>query len=232
MNAVVESVRSLWLPLVNTNLLVPNVAIAEILDYQPLDLVEGGPDWLLGRLRWRDEELPVISIERLCGYSLPQGVRGARISIFNSVRAETNLPFFAMVTVGIPRLFNADADNLHAVAEHKSLDSATFGEVLQSANTGQPGCNRAPAEPQQCARCNVLVDCCRTGAATVGFCHGIPDRRDLHKVEIIEQADPDDACQHVEPDLERKSVDAGGAQYEYDDDRKYKSGDDGPQDRS
>lgn len=134
MNAVVESVRSLWLPLVNTNLLVPNVAIAEILDYQPLDLVEGGPDWLLGRLRWRDEELPVISIERLCGYSLPQGERGSRISIFNSVRAETNLPFFAMVTVGIPRLFNADADVLgDSIAVARTLPD-TVADCVQIGN--------------------------------------------------------------------------------------------------
>ena len=59
MNAVVESVRSLWVPLESTNLLVPNVAIAEVVSYQPLEMVEGGPDWLLGLLRWRDHELPV-----------------------------------------------------------------------------------------------------------------------------------------------------------------------------
>jgi len=131
MNAVVESVRSLLLPLENTNLLVPNVAIAEVLNYQPLDLVEGGPDWLLGRLRWRDQDLPVISIERLCGYSLPQGERGSRISILNSVNAETNLPFFAMVTAGIPRLFNADADALaDSIAAARTLPD-TVADCVQ-----------------------------------------------------------------------------------------------------
>jgi len=134
MNAVVESVRSLWLPLVNTNLLVPNVAIAEILDYQPLDLFEAGPDWLLGCLRWRDEELPVISIERLCGYSLPQGEHGSRISIFNSVIAETDLPFFAMVTAGIPRLFNADAGVLgESIAAARTLPD-TVADCVQIGN--------------------------------------------------------------------------------------------------
>ncbi len=112
MNAVVESVRSLWVPLEELNLLVPNVAIAEVINYQPLDLIQDGPDWLLGRLRWRDQELPVISMERLCGFSLPQGERGSRISVLNSVKAHTQISFFAMVTAGIPRLFNADADAL------------------------------------------------------------------------------------------------------------------------
>ena len=112
MNAVVESVRSLWVPLEEVNLLVPNVAVAEVINYQPLDLIQDGPDWLLGRLQWRDKELPVVSMERLCGFNLLQGARGSRISVLNSVKAGAGLGFFAMVTAGIPRLFNADADAL------------------------------------------------------------------------------------------------------------------------
>ena len=45
MNAVVESVRSLWVPLNGVNLLVPNVAIAEVINYQPLDLIQDGPEF-------------------------------------------------------------------------------------------------------------------------------------------------------------------------------------------
>jgi chemosensory pili system protein ChpC len=112
MNAVVESVRSLWVPLDRANLLVPNVAIAEVINYQPLDMISDGPEWLLGRLRWRDTEIPVISMESICGFSLPQAERGARISVLNSVKAESAMPFFAMVTAGIPRLISADSDAL------------------------------------------------------------------------------------------------------------------------
>jgi chemosensory pili system protein ChpC len=112
MNAVVESVRSLWVPLEGVNLLLPNVAVAEVINYQPLDIIQSGPDWLLGALRWRDQHVPIISMERLCGFSLPQGGRRARISILNSVQANTDIPFYAMVTAGIPRLFSADEDAL------------------------------------------------------------------------------------------------------------------------
>lgn len=112
MNAVVESVRSLWVPLEGVNLLLPNVAIAEVINYQPLDMIQSGPDWLLGGLLWRDKQIPIISMERLCGFNLPQGGRGARISILNSVMPESGLSFYAMVTTGIPRLFNADEEAL------------------------------------------------------------------------------------------------------------------------
>jgi chemosensory pili system protein ChpC len=112
MNAVVESVRSLWVPLDGVNLLVPNVAIAEVINYQPLELIQEGPEWLLGSLRWRDQELPVVSMESLCGLGLPRSERGARISIVNSVKPRSALPFYAIVTTAIPRLISADPDAL------------------------------------------------------------------------------------------------------------------------
>jgi len=112
MNAVVETVRSLWVPLKELGLLVPNVAIAEVINYQPLDMVQDGPEWLLGAMRWRDQELPIVSMERLLGFESGEVSSGARITVFNSVLAGGNLPFFAAVTTGIPRLVNADADML------------------------------------------------------------------------------------------------------------------------
>ncbi len=112
MNAVVESVRSLWVPLDGVNLLVPNVAIAEVVNFQPLDLVKDGPEWLLGSLRWRNQDLPVVSMESICGFGVSRNARGARISILNSVRSDSTLSFYAMVTAGIPRLFSADNDAL------------------------------------------------------------------------------------------------------------------------
>ncbi|VAW73073.1 hypothetical protein MNBD_GAMMA13-1353 [hydrothermal vent metagenome] len=127
MNAVVESVRSLWVPLNGLNLLLPNVAIAEVINYQPLDLIQDGPEWLLGHLHWREQDLPVISMESVCGYNLPKAERGARISVLNSVQANSELPFYAIVTSDIPRLIQATADDLgeSLAADHPSSDSIT-----------------------------------------------------------------------------------------------------------
>ena len=134
MNAVVESVRSLWVPLEGVNLLVPNVAIAEVIDYQPLDLIHDGPDWLLGCLRWREQELPVVSVERLCGFNLPQGARGSRISVLNSVLPGTDLSFYAIVTVDIPRLFSADEDALGSSMLGDRVLPGTVADCIQIGN--------------------------------------------------------------------------------------------------
>jgi len=112
MSAAVESVRSLWVPLAGTNMLVPNVAIAEVINYQPYETLAEGPDWLLGSLRWRDTLIPVVSMERLLGYDVPESGRSARIAVVNSVKADSGLNFYAMVTAGIPRLFSADEEGL------------------------------------------------------------------------------------------------------------------------
>ncbi len=134
MNAVVESVRSLWVPLEGVNLLVPNVAIAEVIDYQPLDLIHDGPDWLLGCLRWREQELPVVSVERLCGFNLPQGARGSRISVFNSVLAGSELSFYAIVTADIPRLFSADEDALGSSMRGDRVLPGTVADCVRIGN--------------------------------------------------------------------------------------------------
>jgi len=124
MNAVVETVRSLWVPLAQLRLLVPNVAIAEVINYQPLDLVQDGPEWMLGKLRWRDQELPVVSMEQLLGFESAEVSSGARITVFNSVLAGARLQFFAVVTSGIPRLINADADMLgDSLREGRAFES-------------------------------------------------------------------------------------------------------------
>jgi hypothetical protein len=45
-----ETVRSLWIPLRGMNLLLPNVAVAEISPYRVPDSLKDAPDWLLGTL--------------------------------------------------------------------------------------------------------------------------------------------------------------------------------------
>src|SRR3546814_15813164 len=71
----------------------------------------------------------------------------------------------------------------------------------------QPCHQCTPAEPEQGARGDIFADACGTGAALIlcRFAHG----RDLHKIKVIEQADPSDACNHMQPAKDRKSVVTG-----------------------
>lgn len=130
MNAVVETVRALVVPMSETKLVVPNVAIAEVINSQPLEIVEGAPEWLVGRLGWRGQDLPVISFERLSGWPAVREQAGSRISIMNSVIADTKLPFYAMITAGIPSLFAATEESLPESCKSEKVFPETVADCV------------------------------------------------------------------------------------------------------
>lgn len=133
MSAVIEKVRSLWIPLRGMNLLLPNVAVAEVIPYREPEAADAGPDWMLGILHWRDQRIPLVSYERFCRQDAPESVDRARILVLNTTREDSRLPFFAMVTSGIPRLFLADEEGLDdvlgsdAFASDHSLSAVRIG---------------------------------------------------------------------------------------------------------
>ena len=120
MKTAVESVRSLWVPLAGTHLLLPNVAVAEVISHQPYETLSEGPDWLIGVLRWREVQVPVVSMERLFGLPGAAGPERSRIAVINSVIGDSGLPFYAIVTSGIPRLFSADEEALGEALEREA----------------------------------------------------------------------------------------------------------------
>lgn len=110
-----DNVRTLIIPLAGRNLLLPNVAVAEVIPYLRPRTVEGAPDWLLGAINWRGLTIPLISFDRLHGEAHADVMAQARIAVFNSVRADNTLGFYAVVTAGIPQLKRVNADALQDV---------------------------------------------------------------------------------------------------------------------
>ncbi|HBZ98965.1 MAG TPA: chemotaxis protein, partial [Pseudomonas sp.] len=53
----------LLMPLADRMLLVPNVAVAELIPYRAPQAVQGMPAWFLGQVQWRDLSLPLLSFE-------------------------------------------------------------------------------------------------------------------------------------------------------------------------
>lgn len=100
-----ELISSFYLPVTDGKLLLPNVSVAEVLDYQqPEPGAKASPDYILGTIRWRGLSLPVVSFERANQREMKAGA-GARIAVINTVSSSNDeLPFFALVTQGIPRL--------------------------------------------------------------------------------------------------------------------------------
>ncbi|UZE96531.1 chemotaxis protein CheW [Alkalimarinus alittae] len=130
MEESISILSSLYLPVVGGSLLLPNVSVAEIVDYQSPDAVSDAPEWFLGNIKWRGVTLPVISYERLNDTPLPDHLSNTRIAVINTIGTKHEaLPFFAITTQGIPRQTKIDQENIKEV-EEASLGPADLMKVV------------------------------------------------------------------------------------------------------
>ncbi|MGH8374511.1 MAG: chemotaxis protein CheW, partial [Pseudomonas sp.] len=104
-----SNLTGLLLPLVDRNLILPNVAVAELIDYQPPGTFDlDTPPWYLGLVTWRDRQIPLLSFESACAQKVVIGER-ARIVILNTLGGRPELKFIALLVQGIPRSCKLDS---------------------------------------------------------------------------------------------------------------------------
>lgn len=104
-------IASLYLPMSNKQLLLPNVSVAEVVAYQEPKKISDAPDYFLGMIHWRGIDIPVVSYELANGLKLNDTATKARIVVINTIgKHQNSLPFFAMITQGIPRLVKVSED--------------------------------------------------------------------------------------------------------------------------
>lgn len=99
-----QTLACVLIPMNGRQLLLPNVSIAEVVDFASTDAGTNTPDWLAGYLDWRGQQLPVISYDAANGNSLtiPGDNRG-RIVVLNTIGEQhQQVPFLALLTQGIP----------------------------------------------------------------------------------------------------------------------------------
>ena len=63
-NPTPDSLTGLLLPLSDRTLLLPNVAVAELIAYRNPQVAAGLPQWYLGQVAWRDLRLPLAKVRR------------------------------------------------------------------------------------------------------------------------------------------------------------------------
>lgn len=108
---------SLILPMGEHYLLAPTVSIAEIISYVRPEPVPDAPEWLLGTVVWRKQNVPLVSLEILRGEALADVGSRSRIAVFNNTGVSDDLPFFAVPTFGIPRLSRVLESVIHEIED-------------------------------------------------------------------------------------------------------------------
>lgn len=127
-------VRCLAIPLVGETLLLPHTAVAEVGAYEAPVAVPNGPTWLLGLVRWRGLNVPLVGFERLLESEASD--RPARLVVFNTLNGNARLPFIAVPADAIPRLVIAGegrvetiqkrAEDGPAVLQRVKIEESTF----------------------------------------------------------------------------------------------------------
>jgi len=96
-------ISSLVLPTKSRALLLPNVAVAEIVTDQELEqLPETG--WFLGLGNWRSMQIPIVAFERLVGKQIKLKSKKVSLAVLNGFLGEPSLPFYGVIISGLPSL--------------------------------------------------------------------------------------------------------------------------------
>ena len=114
MSTASHDIRGVLIQVAGARLLLPNATIAEVLSYAEPDGIDNAPDWLLGRIRWRGWQLPLVSFARLSGIADEQGGLGSKVVILKALGGDARHPYFALLTQGFPRLVTVAKDALRA----------------------------------------------------------------------------------------------------------------------
>ncbi|WPP44256.1 chemotaxis protein CheW [Pseudomonas sp. AN-1] len=121
--AAQQTLNTLLLPLSDRVLLLPSVALAELINQRPVEAHPGTPDWYLGDLIWRDLRLPLLSFEAASSGKPPAPVgSGARIAVINAIGGRPQLKFYALLVQGIPRPQRLDTQLASAGAPLAALE--------------------------------------------------------------------------------------------------------------
>ena len=107
-----HDIRGVLIQISGARLLLPNATIAEVLSYADPEPVANAPEWLLGRMRWRGWQLPLIAFARLSGIAGEKGGLGSKVIVLKALGGDPKFPYFAVLTQGFPRLVTVSRDSV------------------------------------------------------------------------------------------------------------------------
>ena len=122
-------IRGVLIQVTDARLLLPNATIAEVLSFASPDAMENAPDWMLGKIRWRGWQLPLVSFSRFAGIAEEDGGLGSKVVVLKNLGGDAKRPFFALLTQGFPRLVTVTEGVLATEADGAGLPAGVLARV-------------------------------------------------------------------------------------------------------
>lgn len=125
-------IRGVVIQLAGARLLLPNATIAEVLSYAPPEPVDAAPDWLLGKIRWRGWQLPLVAFAELAGVGKEPAGLGSKVVVLKALGGNAKAPYFAILSQGFPRLVTVSQEGLVPDADSAELPLGVRSRVLMN----------------------------------------------------------------------------------------------------
>ena len=129
MSDTAQIIRGVLIQVADARLLLPNATIAEVLSYADPEPVADAPDWLLGRIRWRGWQLPLVGFSRFTGTGRDEGGLGSKVIVLKALGGDPKHPYIALLTQGFPRLVTVAESALQAVDDGDELPEGVLARV-------------------------------------------------------------------------------------------------------
>jgi len=134
MSELIPIIRGVLIQVAQARLLLPNATIAEVLSYAPPEPVAAAPGWLLGRIRWRGWQLPLLSFSRFAGLADEEGGLGSKVVVLKALGGDPRRPYFALLTQGFPRLVTVTEAALTRLESQDGLPDGVLARVRLNEN--------------------------------------------------------------------------------------------------
>jgi chemosensory pili system protein ChpC len=132
---VQADIRGVLIQLAGARLLLPNATIAEVLSYAPPEPVDASPEWLLGKMRWRGWQLPLVAFAELAGFGKEPAGLGSKVVVLKALGGNAKAPYFAILTQGFPRLVTVSQAGLLSDPESSELPLGVQARVQLNEDT-------------------------------------------------------------------------------------------------
>jgi chemosensory pili system protein ChpC len=123
------------IPLDADAMLLPNAAVVEVRNMDDISVRSEPPGWLLGSIRWREHDVPVVSLEGVLGRAVPARSRRSRLVVVNSLGTHLDHGLLAFVVQGYPHLTALNRSALQSVAREARDPDALVLARVRVANT-------------------------------------------------------------------------------------------------
>lgn len=110
-----QIIKCIILTLRKENVIVPDALVAEIISVKDIEEVKNAPVWLLGKMKWRNEDVPLLSFEAAGGDKSAKVNLNTQAVVLYAVgnNGDTSeSPFVALVMSGVPHLSQFTRDQI------------------------------------------------------------------------------------------------------------------------